>query len=122
MIKYIQTPGNVTIAELTDKSFVLNRADEVPEILSELGMNDCGILIIHEENLNKDFFRLATGLAGDILQKFSNYRFRLAIVGDFSKYTSKNLNDFIRESNRGNLVFFANDKESAYSKFSGKKQ
>ncbi len=30
-----------------------------------------------------DFFRLSTGLAGEIVQKFVNYRFRLVIMGDF---------------------------------------
>jgi hypothetical protein len=32
---------------------------------------------------------LKTGLAGEILQKFSTYNMRLGIVGDFSAYTSK---------------------------------
>jgi len=39
--------------------------------------------------------------------------FRVAIIGDFSKYTSKSLKDFIRESNRGNMIFFVEDLQSA---------
>ncbi|NLY39420.1 MAG: DUF4180 domain-containing protein [Firmicutes bacterium] len=31
---------------------------------------------------------------------------KLAIVGDYSKYTSKPLKDFIYESNNGNSIFF----------------
>ena len=45
--------------------------------------------------------------------KCSNFRIRLAIVGDFSEYTSKSLEDFIYESNKGNLVYFTNDLDSA---------
>lgn len=45
-------------------------------------------------------------MAGEILQKFSNYRVRLAIVGDFSKYTRKSIKDFIYESNNGKQVNF----------------
>ncbi|MCK7528774.1 MAG: DUF4180 domain-containing protein [Ignavibacteriales bacterium] len=30
-----------------------------------------------------DFFDLKTGIAGEILQKFSTYNVRLAILGDF---------------------------------------
>jgi hypothetical protein len=45
-------------------------------------------------------------MAGEILQKFSNYRMRLAIVGDFSEYKSKSLRDFIRESNRTGTINF----------------
>lgn len=52
------------------------------------------------------FFVLSTGLAGEILQKFINYGVRFAIYGDFSKYTSKPLKDFMYESNKGKDVYF----------------
>jgi hypothetical protein len=122
LIKYSETPGNETVAELTDDSFIITNADDVPDILGELGMNNCNRIIIHERNLNKNFFILSTRVAGDILQKFSNYRVRLAVVGDFSKFSSKSLRDFIHESNRGNLVFFTDNAESAYLKLSAKKK
>jgi hypothetical protein len=59
-------------------------------------------------------------LAGDILQKFSNYRVKLAIVGDFIKYQNKSLQDFIRESNKGNTIFFVDNVESAFKRLKGK--
>jgi hypothetical protein len=59
------------------------------------------------------FFQLRTGLAGEILQKFTNYRFVVAIVGDFDVYDSKSLRDFIYECNQGKQVFFAKDQQSA---------
>ena len=61
----------------------------------------------------EDFFILSTGLAGEILQKFINYRFKLAIYGDYSRYTSKPLRDFIRESNEGRDFFFVAAREEA---------
>jgi len=39
-----------------------------------------GGLILGEENLCAEFFDLRTGLAGEVFQKFSNYRARLALV------------------------------------------
>ena len=48
-----------------------------------------------------------------MLQKFVNYQMRLAIVGDFSHYTSKPLQDFIRESNQGRQVGFWSTEEEA---------
>jgi hypothetical protein len=51
-----------------------------------------------------------------ILQKFSNYRVRLAIIGDFSGFKSKNLNDFFRESNRMGCILFLNDIEEALAR------
>jgi hypothetical protein len=51
-----------------------------------------------------------------MLQKFSTYDFKLAIVGDFSKYKSKSLQDFIRESNKGRVIFFVNTLKDALDK------
>lgn len=121
MIKYNERPGFETVAEFSDDRMVIANADDMPDILGELGMNDCNRIIIHEKNLHKNFFNLSTRIAGDILQKFSNYRVRLAIVADLSKFSSKSLNDFVRESNKGNLVFFTYDLESAYQKLAEKK-
>ena len=43
---------------------------------------------------------------------------KLAIVGDFSGYTSKPLRDFIYESNNGSHVFFVATVEEALEKLS----
>ena len=65
-------------------------------------------LVIPVSRLAPDFFKLSTGLAGAVLQKCTNYSFRVAIVGDISAYTEKSapLRDFIYESNkRGDVRF-----------------
>lgn len=49
-----------------------------------------------------------------MLQKFTNYQMRVAIIGDISTYTGKSapLRDFIRGSNRrGQVRFLASDAE-----------
>lgn len=76
----------------------------------------CEALILPKEALSEDFFRLSTGLAGEVLQKFVNYQMKVAILGDFSGYTSKPLQDFIRESNRGKTVFFVETEAQALEK------
>lgn len=73
----------------------------------------CSAIVLHKEQLDEPFFRLSTGLAGEVLQKFVNYQMRLGIVGDFSGYTSKPLQDFIRESNEGRQICFQPDEKSA---------
>lgn len=70
-------------------------------------------IIINKEAVVEDFFILSTRIAGDILQKFINYKFKLAIVGDFSVYTSKPLQDFIYESNNGRDIFFVSSEKEA---------
>ncbi len=73
-------------------------------------------IVIDKSLVCDDFFILSKGIAGEILQKFKNYQVRLAIYGDYSKYTSKPLKDFIYESNKGTDFFFVNSKEEAISK------
>ncbi len=77
-------------------------------------------IIIYKENLDEKFFDLKTGLAGEILQKFSNYMVQLVIVGDFSRYTGKSLRDFIFESNKNNLISFVKDIITALDKLQKK--
>lgn len=68
---------------------------------------------INKKNIAEEFFTLRNRLAGEILQKFSTYRIKIAIYGDFSGCTSEALQAFIRESNRGSDVFFPPTKEEA---------
>lgn len=59
--------------------------------------------------LSPEFFRLASGLAGEVTQKFVNYKLYFAVLGDISEWTahSKALRDYVVESNRGKAVGFA---------------
>ena len=70
-------------------------------------------IVIDKNLIVDDFFILSTGLAGEILQKYTNYGGRIAIYGDYSRYTSKPLKDFIYESNKGKSVFFVSTMEEA---------
>lgn len=74
---------------------------------------DTNRIALNKEAISEDFFVLSTGLAGEVLQKFINYNVKFAVFGDFSKYTSKPLKDFIYESNQGNHIFFVSTEEEA---------
>jgi len=76
----------------------------------------CNHIILDKKAICEDFFDLKTRLAGEILQKFVNYHVKVAIVGDFSTYTSKSLKDFIYESNKGKDVFFLPSESQAAEK------
>lgn len=73
----------------------------------------------NKEAITDNFFILSNCLAGEILQKFVNYGIRFAIYGDFSKYTSKPLKDFMYESNNGKDIYFQPDASLAIGKLSG---
>ncbi len=105
-----------TIAELDSNDFIINDVQDALDLLAEAGSKGAGSLVVNSKNFAAKFFDLKTGLAGEVLQKFSNYRVRLAITGDFTVYKSKSLSDFIRECNRGNQIFFCDDINSALLK------
>lgn len=70
-------------------------------------------VILNKSTIGEKFFDLKSGLAGEILQKFINYQMKVAIIGDFSIYRSKSLQDFIYESNKGkNILFLTNEKQA----------
>jgi Domain of unknown function (DUF4180) len=115
-IKYHKTTGGSKIAEIIAGSNLITGPDDILDLMAEARLNDSGRMIIHDKSLNPDFFDLKTKVAGEILQKFSNYRMRLAVVGDFSGFISKRLRDFIRESNRTGTIYFVGTIEEALSK------
>ena len=107
---------NQSIAEITGIGILIQTPQETVELLVNCAYQGAEKIIIHADQLIPDFFDLKTGIAGEILQKVSTYQLRLAIVGDFSQYTSKSLQDFIFESNKMGRVSFVASVEEAKAK------
>ncbi|MDR1533224.1 MAG: DUF4180 domain-containing protein [Clostridiales bacterium] len=82
--------------------------------------HECQNIAINKSAITEDFFRLSTGVAGEIVQKLVNYRYRLAIIGDFSGYASKPLRDYICECNKGRHLYFVESEQAAVEKLGGK--
>jgi Domain of unknown function (DUF4180) len=99
---------DLKIAEVSSPNYVINNIEDGLSLLGNLYYEGFDSIIIHERNITPDFFDLKNGMAGEVLQKFSNYRVRLAIVGDFTKYEGRSIQDFIYESNKGKQVNFVN--------------
>ena len=117
-IEYVNVNG-------TEIAVVSGEAAEVttPQAALDLAMTvkyETGgsLLAIDKRVLGEDFFVLSTGVAGEILQKFVNYHVKAAVFGDYSRYTSKPLRDFIHESNKGRHFFFAATREEALERLS----
>ena len=101
------------IAEVHADNIIINNAGDATDLIGNLYFQGFEKVILHELNIDPAFFDLKSGIAGDILQKFTNYRMKLAIVGDFSKFNSKSLKDFIFESNRQKQINFVANTEDA---------
>lgn len=79
------------------------------DLIGDTYGQDIDLIAIPLARLSPDFLNLKTGIAGHFLQKFINYGYRVAIIGDISAATlaSQALRDFVTESNRGGRVLFA---------------
>jgi len=107
------TIHDTEIAEVISEDTIIDSTEDGSDLLGNVYYQGFDRIILHEKNITPDFFDLKNGMAGEILQKFSNFRVRLAIVGDFSKYTSKSVRDFIFESNKGRQINFVTSQPEA---------
>lgn len=112
-IQYWKQDG-IPVAELTGPEKCIVDAPSALE-LAMTARHEAGAsaLLVDKAAVAEDFFILSTGLAGEILEKFIQYRIKMAVYGDFSCYTSKPLRDFIYESNHGSDFFFVPEREEA---------
>ena len=111
-IKTHQIKGR-SIAEIVSPGYIITNQDEGINLIGDLYFQGFDRIIIHQANIYPDFFKLKTGVAGEVLQKVSNFRMSMFIVGTFDKFPSKSLHHFIEESNKGRLVNFVESTENA---------
>ncbi|MGC4889810.1 DUF4180 domain-containing protein [Micromonospora sp. DT227] len=69
------------------------------------------VVAVPAARLDPSFFTLGTRFAGEVMQKFVNYRLRLVVVGDISAYLAGSgaLRALVAESNRHDQVWFVPD-------------
>ncbi len=104
------------IVEIISDAVEISDAQSALDLMTDVGYIGAWTMIVYKENISPEFFDLKSGLAGEILLKFSNYQMKLSIVGDFSNYSSNSLKAFIAECNRGKQFFFAPDIDTALLK------
>jgi hypothetical protein len=101
---------NSNAVEIISDEVLINSEQDALDLMVDIGYQyESKKIILHKKNISQQFFDLKTGLAGAVLQKFSNYQVQLAIIGEFGSHKSKSLDDFIYESNRNGHILFAVD-------------
>ena len=105
---------------LIDRWARVTSPQELLDAMATAGYLGATAMAAHAESLGEEFFDLKTRIAGEMLQKFSNYRMKFAIIGDFENVESRSLRDFIRESNGGNTVCFVQSLEEALARLSAR--
>ncbi len=114
----IHNPNDQPILEVESDDFRISTLQDALDLLGSAMFKQIFKIIISSHHLSPDFFELKTGLAGEILQKFSTYDMQLAIVGDFSHSESRSLSDFIKESNKTGRILFVPTVGEAISRLS----
>jgi len=119
MNKKIIISNGQNIVIINSDEPIITDAQTALDLLATINyIDDSDRIAINKEAIAEEFFKLSTGLAGEILQKVVNYRKKLAIIGDFLRYNSKPLHDFIYECNNGTDIFFVNTEQTAIEKLS----
>jgi hypothetical protein len=105
-------------------------ADEGPSLAEDANLSDligelygsgARIVAVPLARLGAEFLRLSSGVAGHVLQKLVNYHFQIVVLGDIASAAEASvpLRDFIRESNRGQTVWFVGDLVALEAKLAG---
>ncbi|MFD3519194.1 DUF4180 domain-containing protein [Streptomyces sp. NPDC058653] len=94
-----------------DGAAIATEQDALDHLVGAAFTSAAELIAVPAERFDARFYDLSSGLAGAILQKFSTYRLRLAVVGDISHHlrASSALPDLVREANRGRDIWFVAD-------------
>ncbi|MFF3287371.1 DUF4180 domain-containing protein [Streptomyces sp. NPDC003023] len=117
----IERLGDTTVLMCAADGAPLRDERDATDVIGEGMYQGASWVVVPVERLTDDFFRLRTRVAGDIVQKFANYRMKLAVVGDISRHLESGtaLRDFVRESNRGTQLCFAPDMDALRARLAG---
>jgi Domain of unknown function (DUF4180) len=110
----IEDINGIATWRLDETGPMLGSGASASELIGELYGQGADVIAIPIGRIDPEFFRLASGLAGEFIQKLQNYGYRIAIVGDIARRTEASgpLHDFVHETNRrGHHLFVASDAE-----------
>lgn len=87
---------------------IATEQDALDHLIGEALGHGASMVAVPVSRLDSAFFALRTGLAGSIAQKITNYRLKLAVIGDISVHlhASGALRDWVRESNKRDTIRF----------------
>ncbi|WP_437050893.1 DUF4180 domain-containing protein [Streptomyces sp. enrichment culture] len=106
------TPHGVKVLVCGADGRELSGGDTALELIGDAMGCHAEVVAVPVDRVADAFFTLRSGVAGDVVQKFANYRIRLVVVGDITARVaaSEALRDFVREANRGDQVWFVTDR------------
>jgi hypothetical protein len=97
---------------------LLGQEGDANDFLSLAFSTDAELLVVPVSRLDKRFFDLRSGMAGQIVQKCATYRMQLVVLGDVSALVeqSRAFRDFVYEANQGRSLWFVSDEGNLQEK------
>ena len=92
-----------------DHGLSLSSESDALDIVS----SDMSACILFPEDLHPNFFDLSNQIAGNVFQKFVNYRFRIAIVLPVAHGYGARIDELVRDHRAHPFVRFFNTAEAA---------
>lgn len=109
------TDGEHEIIHVISDDVLIRNEQDALDLMANAGAQ---YIVLSDYNFEKEFFDLSTRKLGEILQKFTTYFVKLAVIGNFETYPSKTLKEFIYESNRRGEYLFVKSLEDAVTRWS----
>ncbi|RKE18631.1 DUF4180 domain-containing protein [Streptomyces sp. TLI_171] len=107
----VQDVGGVQVMVCPAEGEALAGEQQAVDLLGDAHYQGASWVAVPVARLGEEFFRLRSGVAGAVVQKFAQYRMGLVVVGDIAAHVERSdaLRDFVRESNRGGQLWFVAD-------------
>ncbi|MGH1564262.1 DUF4180 domain-containing protein [Mumia sp. DW29H23] len=103
--------ADLRVLHLDPDGPVIAAPSDGSQLVGDVLGHGADMVVVPVSRLDPEFFRLRSGLAGEILQKLVNYRIRVAVLGDITDHLQESdaLRAFVGESNRGTQAWFVPD-------------
>ena len=116
-----RTPMNFKVVEHGDGKYVEVISRETPlrteqdavDLVALCMENDSSLLLLHSQALEEDFFKLRTGIAGQMIQKWINYHVKTAAVAPKELIQRGKFKEMALEANKSNHFGVFESKEDA---------
>jgi PadR family transcriptional regulator, regulatory protein AphA len=105
--------NNLSYLDCVSDGRRIENENDALDLVAACGESHVDRLMLHADNLNADFYRLRTGLAGAVLQKFVNYHIRVAAVIPTELINQGRFYEMALEANRGSQFHIFQDSQTA---------
>jgi hypothetical protein len=95
----------------SDSGISIRSFSDIPDAIAACFGTDG--LILTEDDLAREFFDLRSGLAGELFQKFTNYKLRAAIVLPDPEAYGERISELAYEHKSHDLIRFVRSKDEA---------